>query len=96
MVVAWVANSSSRQIASMRSASLADQPRSEVVSEEAHDRRAPRADRIAIACPDRAVAVSDRDDRRLLRHEALNRVGALDLGRDVNEPQLNLLDRRHC
>jgi hypothetical protein len=75
---------------------LADQPRSEMVGEEAHDGRAAGADRIAVACPDRAVAVSDRDDRRLLRHEALNRVGALDLGGNVNEPQLNPLDPRHC
>ena len=74
---------------------LADQARGEMVGDEAHHRRPAGPDRVAVAGPDRAVGVGDRDDRRLLRDEALDRVGALDLGRDVDQPHLDPLDQRH-
>src|SRR5205823_1820776 len=61
----------------------ADRQRREMIGEERHDRRASGADRIAVTGSGRAVAVEDAHDRRLLRDEALDRVGALDLGLEV-------------
>ena len=75
---------------------FADKPRSEMIGEEAHDRRAAGANRVTIAHTDDAVAVGDRDSRRLLRHEALDCVGALDLRRNVDKPEFDPLDPRHC
>ena len=74
---------------------LADEPRREMVGDEAHHRRAAGPDRVAVARPGGAVAVGNRHDRRLLRDEALDGVGALDLGRDVDQPQFDALDQRH-
>src|SRR5436305_2366664 len=73
----------------------ADRQRREMIGEERHDRRASGADRIAVTGPGRAVAVEDAHDRRLLRDKALDRVGALDLGLEVDPRQLDTLDERH-
>src|SRR6185437_14526327 len=74
---------------------LPDEPWNEMIGEEAHDRRSAGPDRIGIAGPGCAVAVSDRNDRRFLLDEALDRVGALHLWRNVDQPQLDPFDFRH-
>ena len=94
-VVAWVENSRSRQIASIVLGVASDQARREVVAQQRHDRRTAGADGVAVAGADRAVAVEHANDRRFLRHEALDRVGALDLGLEVDEHELDALDDRH-
>ena len=93
-VVACVWNSRSRQISSIALGIAADQARREVIGEQRHDRRAAGADGVAVAGADRAIAVEDAHDRRLLRHEALDRVGALDLGLQVDHHDLDPLDDR--
>src|SRR6202521_6231911 len=66
-----------------------------MIGEQRHDRRACGADGVAVSGADRAIAIEHAQHRRLLRHEALDRVGALDLGREVDEAQLDAIDDGH-
>ena len=73
----------------------ADQPRRQMVGQQAHDRRATGADRVAVAGSCRAIGIGDGDDRGFLADEALDRIGALDLRNQVNHAQFNFFDTRH-
>jgi len=74
---------------------LADEPGREMIGQQPHHRGAAGADRIAVAGSDRAIAVGDGDDRRLLRDKTLDRVGALDLRLEVDHPKFDAFDPSH-
>src|ERR1700733_4916251 len=57
---------------------LADQPWRKMIRQQAHDRRAAGTYSVAVASPSGAVAVGHGYDRRFLRREALDCVGAFD------------------
>ena len=71
----------------------ADQPRREMIAQQRDHRRAAGADRVRVAGALRAVGAGDAHDRRLLRDERLDRVGAHDLRRQVDLQDLDALDR---
>ena len=55
---------------------LAEETRREMIGEQAHDRRAAGADRVAITSAYRTIAVGDRNDWRFLTDKALDCISA--------------------
>ena len=72
-----------------------DEARRQMIPKQRDDGRAARADRIAVAGPDCTVAIEDPYDRRFLRHETLNGVGAFDLRFEIDELDLDAFDGGH-
>jgi hypothetical protein len=50
---------------------------------------------VAVAGADRAIAIEYANDRRFLRHEALDRVGALYFRLEIDQYDLHALDGGH-
>ena len=73
----------------------AEQPRRQMIPQQAHNRRAAGADRIAIAGADDAVAGVDAHHRRFLRDERLDRVGAYCLWNEIDLQDFDALDLGH-
>ena len=72
-----------------------EQERNEVIVEKLDDRRTAGADGIAVTSPHNSVGVGYAHHRRFLALEALNGVGALHLGRQIDLQDLNGDDFRH-
>src|SRR5262249_41567453 len=73
----------------------ADEPRSEVIDKQPHDRRAAGPDGVAVSGPDSAVAIENAHERGLLRDKALDRVGTPDLRLENYERELDAIDDGH-
>lgn len=73
----------------------AEEARHQRLAQKAHHRGAAGADGVGVAGARRPVGVRDRDERRLLAHEALDRVGPDDLRRQVHHAKLHAGDAGH-
>ncbi len=73
----------------------ADEPRHQMIAQQRHDRRAPGADRVRIAHAHRSVVTRDSHERRFLRDEGLDRVGAHDLRWQIDLQDLHNFDCSH-
>jgi len=74
---------------------LPEDARRQMIGQQPHHRGAAGADGVGIADADGAVAIGDRDDRRLLRDKALDGVGSLHLRRQINHAKFDAFDFRH-
>ena len=67
-----------------------------MIQQQAHDRTAALADGVGVAYALGAIAVGEGQDRGFLTAKALNGVGALDLGLQIDQTQLDALDLTHA